>query len=359
MKIVMPRNDQDVRSDFAIARGDLDPILDSCSEHTLRRVFRDAEQAAELATTNEQSMMPLADYFRIQKALTIEFHDETVHLSSRHLMPGAAGYIVGSLSSCNTLYEAMKAIATSYNMLHGGTYNHVEQQDGCIVYIVDDRHFPYRQDDERYIHFTLECVLIFLHCMLVSITSDDLFAHLRKIYTKRERRHSESRHMDFWTVPIRYHSGAYTLIYDSSAAELPIDVAPGITPSSQVIYDDVISVVEAVSSLGRYENDIVCQVEKAIEKKMFNQADTAKYLGYSVATLRRRLREKNNSYRTISKATLNKMAQRLIAQGFHTSEIAEQLSFSDFRSFTRAFKTWNGMTPKQYSQMKKLGNTSD
>ncbi len=355
----MPRDAENNRSDFAVARRDLDPILNSCSKRTLQRVFRDVGEEALLASTSGQAMLPLADYFRILKALTIELHDETVNLSSRHLMPGATGYIVGSLSSCDTLYEAMKMIATSYNMLHGGAYNHVEQRDGCIVYIVDDKHFPYRLDDDLYIHFTLECVLIFLHCMLVSITSDALFSHLKKVYTKRDRGHSVSRHMDFWTVPIRYHSGAYTLIYDASAADLPVDVAPGLTPSSQEIYDDVVRTVEAMSSLDQQQHDIVCQVEKAIGKKMFNQADTARYLGCSVATLRRRLHEKNSSYRAISKATLNKTALRLLAQGFHTSEIAEQLGFSDFRSFTRAFKTWNGLTPKQYSQMTKPVDTND
>ncbi|MEM8816080.1 MAG: helix-turn-helix transcriptional regulator [Pseudomonadota bacterium] len=340
------------RSDFPVARRDLDPVLGACTEATLERVFREVGQEAALASTDEHTLLPLVDYFRILKILTTELHDETVHLSSRHLMPGATGHIVGSLSSCDTLYEAMKTIARSYNMLHGGSYNHVEQRDGCIVYIVDDRHFPYRLDDSRYIHFTLECVLIFLHCMLVSITPEDLSSRLRKVYTKRDRddRRSASRHMDFWTVPIRHHSGTYTLMYDASAADLPVDVAPGITPSSQEIYDDVIRVVEAMSSLDRQEHDIVRQVEKAIEKKMFNQAETARYLGCSVATLRRRLQERNSSYRAISKATLNKAALRLLKQGLHASEIAEELGFSDFRSFTRAFKSWNGMTPKQYVQ---------
>jgi len=348
----MTEPDDFIRSDFPVARRDLDPILEACSAATLKRVFREVGREAALTLADEHTLLPLTDYFRILKVLTTELHDETVHLSSRHLMPGATGHIVGSLSSCGTLYEAMKTIARSYNMLHGGSYNHVEQRDGCIVYIVDDQHFPYRLSDKRYIHFTLECVLIFLHCMLVSITSGDLSPKLRKVYTKRHRdsQSSSSRHMEFWTVPIRYHSGTYTLIYDATAAELPVHVAPGVTPSSQEIYDDVIRVVEAMSSRDQREYDIVRQVEKAIEKRMYNQTETARYLGCSVATLRRRLQERNLSYRAISKATLNKAALRLLRQGLNTSEIAEELGFSDFRSFTRAFKSWNGMTPRQYAQ---------
>ena len=348
MKIVMPINNQYVRSDFAVARSNLDPIMDSCSDNTLQRVIKAVGQGVDFTSASGESAIPLADYFRIQRVLAIELRDETAHLSLRHLMPGAIGYIVGSLSSCNTLYESMQVIAASYNMLHGGTYNHVERRGDSIVYMVDDKHFPYRFDDDQYIHFTLECVLIFLHCMLASITSNDLSVHLKKICTKRGGRHSNSHHMDFWAVPIRYHSGAYTLIYNTSVATLPVNIPFGSAPSSQEIYDDVISLVEAASSRGQCGQDIVSQVERAIEKKIFNQAATARYLGCSVATLRRRLYERNSSYRAISKATLNKTARRLLDQGFHTSEVAERLGFSDFRSFTRAFKAWNGMTPKQY-----------
>lgn len=339
------------RSDFAIARSDLEPILDSCSKATLKRVFRQIGQPALIKGKNTQAMIPLADYFRILRELSVELHDETVNLSSRHLMPGATGYIVASLSSCSNLFEAMKMIATSFNMLHGGAYNHVEQRDGCLMYIVDDEHFPYRVENRQYIHFTLECVLIFLHCLLASISSDKLFSHLKKVYTKRRRGPSISHHMNFWNVPKRYHSGTYTLIYDISAAELPIIVERGLIASSQAIYNQVISTVENMSSMDQREYDIVRQVEEAIQKKIFNQTDTARHLGYSVATLRRRLREKNRSYRAISKIALNKSAQQLLAQGLHTSDIAEQLGFSDFRSFTRAFKTWNGVTPRQYRQL--------
>ncbi|MEM7612759.1 MAG: helix-turn-helix domain-containing protein [Pseudomonadota bacterium] len=338
------------RSDFPIARRDIDPVLRACPEDALTRVLESVGYDAAFASGSGDTLLPLTDYFRILKALASELHDETVHLSSRHLMPGATGYIVGSLASSTSLYEAMKTIARSYNMLHGGSYNHVEQRDGCIVYTVDDRHFPYRLDDSRYIHLTLECVLIFLHCMLISITPGDLSAKLRKVYIKRDRAISTSRHMEFWKVPIRYHSGTYALIYDLDASTLPVDVAPGITPSSEEIYDDVIRVIEAASSASAQRPDIVRQVEHAIEKRMYSQVDTAKYLGCSVATLRRRLQERNCSYREITEATLNRAALRMLRQGLKTSEIAEELGFSDFRSFTRAFKRWNGVTPRQYTQ---------
>ncbi len=354
----MDRNSSDGHSDFAVARGDLNPILNYCSERNLKRALREASVDAAIFASDSNIMIPLADYFRILKVLTVELQDETARLSSRNLMPGAAGYIVSGLSSCQTLYKAMKAIATSYNMMHGGAYNHVEHHDDHIVYVVDDRSFPYRTDDAQYIYFTLECVLIFLHCILESIASDELLGHLRKVYTKRESRHSASLHMDFWTVPVRYHSNTYALIYDAAAAELPVNVAADFSPTSQEIYDEVIRVVEAASSSDKRDDDIVRQVEKAIEMKIFRQADAARHLGCSVATLRRRLSERNSSFRAISKSMLNKSARQLLAQGFRTSEIAEQLGFSDSRSFARAFKTWNGMTPKQFTQRNTPESTS-
>ncbi|MGD9800293.1 MAG: helix-turn-helix domain-containing protein [Parvularculaceae bacterium] len=31
------------------------------------------------------------------------------------------------------------------------------------------------------------------------------------------------------------------------------------------------------------------------------------------------------------------------------ADVAEELGFSDFRAFNRAFKAWNGVTPKAYA----------
>ena len=96
--------------------------------------------------------------------------------------------------------------------------------------------------------------------------------------------------------------------------------------------------------------DYARRVLLALEHGILDQPDVARHLGCSVATLRRRLTVENTSFRQLTKDSLNDKAKQLILQGFHISEIAEELGFSDFRSFIRAFKNWNNMTPNTYEK---------
>jgi len=295
----------------------------------------------------------LTDYFRILKELSVALHDETLHLSSRHLMPGTTGFIVSNLSSCATLVEAMKLVAKSYNLLHGGTYNRVEERPDALVYVIDDASFPYQTDNRDYIHLTMECVLIFLHGLLAFISSDDLLALLRKVYTKRPRGPMQSRHMIFWNAPVRYRSNSYTLIYDPAAARLPVFVKPGALPSLREIYDRVIDMIKARFAAAPGHYDTASRVCQALEQGLRSQPAVARQLGVSVATLRRRLNAENTDFRTLHRTTLNTMAKQLLAQNYHVGDIAEELGFSDFRSFIRAFKAWNGQTPRTWKSSRK------
>jgi AraC-like DNA-binding protein len=74
-------------------------------------------------------------------------------------------------------------------------------------------------------------------------------------------------------------------------------------------------------------------------------------LQLSVRTLRRRLSEDGTSFRELCERIRAQTAQRLIAeQGMTVAAAAEQLGFSDARSFRRAFKRWVGQVPGELRQ---------
>lgn len=61
----------------------------------------------------------------------------------------------------------MRRIAQAYNHLHGSAYNRVELKENHLVYVIDDREFPYAIcSDVAHIQFTMEYVLIIMHSML-------------------------------------------------------------------------------------------------------------------------------------------------------------------------------------------------
>jgi len=67
-----------------------------------------------------------------------------------------------------------------------------------------------------------------------------------------------------------------------------------------------------------------------------------------VASLRRRLSEEGVNFRDLCHTAKNDRAKFLLKQGLSVPEVAERLGFSDFRSFTRAFKSWNETTPRSF-----------
>lgn len=110
----------------------------------------------------------------------------------------------------------------------------------------------------------------------------------------------------------------------------------------------------------RSDTGIQEQVSSLIESAVYRHqeipslAELSSLLGLSQSTLRRRLREEQNSYRQIRENCLSRIAQELVVQGrWNNEHIAEQLGFSNTSAFRRAFGRWTGQTPSELLQQSK------
>jgi len=80
-----------------------------------------------------------------------------------------------------------------------------------------------------------------------------------------------------------------------------------------------------------------------------NSDQLAKQLNISEQTLRRKLSAEGINYQQIKDNLRNDLAQRLLNnRNLKIADIARQLNFSEPRAFTRAFKQWTGLTPREY-----------
>jgi AraC-like DNA-binding protein len=84
-------------------------------------------------------------------------------------------------------------------------------------------------------------------------------------------------------------------------------------------------------------------------RRVPTMSETARELGMSTRTLRRRLSEERVSYRELVQAALEASAVQMLSQARRPlEEVAHRLGFADVTTFERAFKRWTGMTPRQY-----------
>lgn len=301
---------------------------------------------AEILDTDEQ--IALGDYFRLQNQISAALDDETLHLSSRQLLPGTTDFVMARLAGATSLLGAMRILAQSFNLLHGGDFNSVRRRGDVVSFVIDDRRFPYTtKDNPEFLRFSLECVQIFLHCMIAVVSRPHAQAGLRRLSVTREGRSPDSIHLDFWRAPIRFGASVYSLDYDYDMAAAAIAPPEAMTLNAAHVYAEIVSAAASPrgSDRGGEASDFVRQ---SLSRGIIDQTRIAALAGVSVATLRRRLEAEGASFRDLRREVLNEAAKQLLRRRVPLAEAAEELGFSDFRAFNRAFKAWNGMTPKAF-----------
>ncbi|MEQ8176989.1 MAG: helix-turn-helix domain-containing protein [Amphiplicatus sp.] len=299
-------------------------------------------------TQDEDERIPLADHFRLMRRLTESSRDETLHLSKRPLAPGATDFVIDTVLQAENLEDAMKRTARAYNMMHGGYYNRVSRRGDRLIYTIDDREFPYAFDEKSGAYALMEGLLIFLHALLTLSAGDALAQHLICVRSRRPSRNPSGGFLDFWDAPVRCAAAAYGLEYDAVAIDLPIKRGRGTPPNAAAVYD-LIDTMIADRERSGLTKDLRLRVLEALSEGVENQGDVARRLGVSVATLRRRLAETGVSFRDLRHQALNEAALTMLRQGRPVGDVAEALGYVDTRSFSRAFKAWNGMTPTAFA----------
>ncbi len=307
----------------------------------------------EIARPAKGRTISLADYYRFQNRLAILSGDETLHLSSRQLLPGSTDFVLQHVADCDTLYDAMRIVARSYNILHGGQFNAVVKRRAAVEYIIDDRNFSYAPDvDTEYRYFSIESILIFLHCMLIIISpiAEDAITALQ---IRRPSPGGDCAHLAYWNAPIKFGAETYKVLFNRDAALSRIAMPPPEALTSNAVYQKIVDVVAGKHEEIERQNSVSSRVRDALARGIVEQADVAAQMAISVATLRRRLAQEGVSFRELRRAVLNETAKRLLAEERSMAEISETLGFSEIRAFSRAFKDWNGVTPTAFVSQSK------
>ena len=306
---------------------------------------------SDKARAQESSEIELADYFALLEHLSRKTGDETFHLSKRPLMQGTLHFALSQGVLATTFEGALQSIAKSFNMLHGGNYNHVMFRDNMLVYSVDNKGFPYPfKLNAEQSHSLMECILVLMHTLFMLIVPEALDQCLIKVCTKRplENVLSSANQLSFWRVRVCGKSPIYSLVYDVSAASLPVQMNSDSLPEPDAIYGLVADSIRERAA--NFKTVLSCSalIATQLRQRIQTESEIAAVNGVSKRTLRRRLRQENTTFRDLYFNRLNERSREMLSSEYLVEEVAEELGYADVRSFRRAFLRWNNMTPTEF-----------
>jgi AraC-like DNA-binding protein len=155
------------------------------------------------------------------------------------------------------------------------------------------------------------------------------------------------------------------LIFDSESTALAIPSAIADEPlpgfNAQIVHhlDQMI-----VDYLAQQEKlDIVGRTKAEIAKELptgdISMEAVASALGVSLRTLSRKLKDEGESFKKLLITTRQELSEQYIQdKSLSTTEISFLLGFSETSSFSRAYKSWNGLSPSAHREAMAQPNPS-
>lgn len=169
----------------------------------------------------------------------------------------------------------------------------------------------------------------------------------KAVFFKHPAPSTTEAHELFFGCPVLFNSDRDAFLLSRESLEVPNKVGDaGIARFIDGHLDREMSQLEEETSL---EQKVRVQISTALSEGIPKITDVARPLGMSGRTLQRRLSENGSSFQTLVDEARQQLAKRLLKETpYGLAEVAYLTGFSDQSAFTRAFKRWEGQTPRSY-----------
>lgn len=147
-------------------------------------------------------------------------------------------------------------------------------------------------------------------------------------------------------APIRFNADAGALHFDKADMRAPLPHgAPDIAKATDRIAEQYIETLDP--------HKVASQVRRLLIDLLpsgkVGQELVSSSLNRSASTLQRQLQGEGMTYREVLEGTQRNLAETYLRDRKHShAQIAYLLGFSEQSNFSRAFKRWTSMTPRQY-----------
>ncbi|MEP1446911.1 MAG: AraC family transcriptional regulator ligand-binding domain-containing protein [Paraglaciecola sp.] len=179
--------------------------------------------------------------------------------------------------------------------------------------------------------------------MLMTLTSSKI--RYDSIHLQHAEPDNKEDYRRYLGIMPTFNSTFNGAVFNVKVLDIPIDKA------DPKLFD--ILSAQLTSSATGYIDEIPQFVENFVRQNIASTSisieEIASVMALSVRNLQRYLKEQNTSFRQIVDTVRNKLAcQYLIDSTLSLTHISDVLGFSNYSEFSRSFKRWNKISPKEY-----------
>ena len=152
-------------------------------------------------------------------------------------------------------------------------------------------------------------------------------------------------------APIEFNAPVGTFYFAKDVVEAPLRHAtPEVAKATDRISEEYIEALDPSKVASQVRRLLVALLPSG----KADQEEISRRMNRSASTLQRQLAEEGLTYREVLESTRRSLAEDYLADGKHSqAQIAYMLGFSDQSNFSRAFKRWTNMSPKQYQDARR------
>jgi AraC-like DNA-binding protein len=166
-----------------------------------------------------------------------------------------------------------------------------------------------------------------------------------EVTLKRPEPQDPSPWLDYFRSKVRFGQPDNSLSLRIEDVDRPLT---GSDPEMIALHEDVIQRYLMRMDRGNILNRARLQIMEQLPSGRVTEDETARALNLSKRTLHRKLRENDETFRSLLTQVRTDLAERYIANPeYSMTEIAFLLGYTETSSFSRAFKSWFGNSPSQ------------
>ena len=180
---------------------------------------------------------------------------------------------------------------------------------------------------------------------LIRSTTDGHFSPLR-INLARSDSGRLDAYVETFSAPVSFNSDENAMYLDPAELTKPL---PGrnaeLARASERIVERYLQGLDPARVAGEVQQLLL----RLLPSGRASQEEVARQIFRSVSTLQRQLQSEGTSFRELRERTRRTLAERYLRDPEHSlGEIAFLLGFSDQSNFSRAFRRWTGMSPREF-----------